>query len=206
IYNQNPLTTGLQDNIVVNASKLDTTYNGIELAVQRRFSANAYLRAGYHYGKDLGRIAAGELNDPNADIFADGAVGTDEPHQLKVSGALLLPARISVSAFFQARSGQPKVRQLQVGRALVPTLTRATQTVRLERNDENRYDSVALLDLRVGRPFRFGSWRTEIFADAYNLLNANTVLTEVTTVGPNLGQVSQTIPPRVVRVGAKLAF
>jgi hypothetical protein len=40
----------------------------------------------------------------------------------------------------------------------------------------------------------------------FNLLNANTVLTEVTTIGSTLGRVSDTIRPRVVRVGAKVAF
>jgi len=206
IYNQNPATSGRQNNILTNSSKLDTNYNGIELAIQRRFSADAYLQGGYHYGKDLGRISSGELNDPNDDIFTDGAVGNDEPHQVKLSGAILLPWRISVSGFFQAYSGHPKVRTLSVGRALVPTLTRATQTVRLERNDENRYDSNKLIDLRVGRRFVIGSWRLEAFADAFNLTNANTILTEVTTIGSNLGSVSQTISPRVVRLGGKFSF
>jgi hypothetical protein len=42
--------------------------------------------------------------------------------------------------------------------------------------------------------------------DAYNLLNANTVLTSVTTFGPNLGRVSSTINPRLFRVGGKASF
>jgi len=206
IYNQNPTTTGRQDNVVTNSKKLDTHYNGIEFTIQRRFTPDAYIQGGYHYGKNLGRIAAGELNDPNADIFADGAVGTDEPHQLKIAAVFLLPGQVSVSGFLQAYSGHPRVRSLQVGRALVPTLTRATQTVRLERNDENRYESNKLVDLRIGRRFRFGSWRYEVFADAYNLFNANTVLADVTTIGSSLGQISETIRPRVIRLGGKFAF
>jgi hypothetical protein len=206
IYNQNPATTGGQNNVVTNAEKLETNYNGVEFTIQRRFTADAYVQGGYHYGKNLGRIAAGELNDPNADIFADGAVGTDEPHQVKVAVVFLLPWKVSVSGFFQGYSGHPRVRTLQVGRALVPTLTRATQTVRLERNDDNRYESNKLVDLRVGRRFQSGSLRYEVFADAYNLFNANTILADVTTVGSSLGQVSETIRPRVIRLGGKLAF
>ena len=75
-----------------------------------------------------------------------------------------------------------------------------------ERNDENRYDAVTQVDLRLGRRFRTGTWRYELFADAFNLLNSNTVLSEVTTIGANLGNVSQTISPRVVRVGGKFSF
>ncbi len=206
IYNQNPSTVGLQDNVLTNSPKLDSIYNGIEFTIQRRFSPDAYVNAGYHYGKDLGRITTGELNDPNADIYADGAVGNDEPHQLKVSAAFLLPWRITASGFFQAYTGHPKVRSLSVGRALVPTLTRATQTVRLERNDENRYPSVNLLDFRLGRRFRVRDLRLEAFADVFNVMNTNTILTEVTTIGSNLGRVSDTVRPRIVRIGAKFAF
>jgi hypothetical protein len=206
IYNQNPDTSGRQDNLLTNSSELDSTYNGIEFAIQRRFKADTYLQAGYHYGTNLGRIVNGELNDPNDDINTYGAVGNDEPHQFKLSGSTVLPGRIQVSGFFQAYSGHPKARQLAVGRALVPILTRATQTIRLERNDENRYETVAQVDLRLGRLFNVRGFRFEPFVDIFNLTNTNTVLTEVTTIGGSLGNVSDTVNPRLVRVGGKLTF
>ncbi|HYU77412.1 MAG TPA: TonB-dependent receptor [Vicinamibacterales bacterium] len=206
IYNQNPATAGRQDNILTNSSKLDTNYNGVEISFQRRFARGSQVQGGYHYGKNLGRIASGELNDPNSDIFAYGAVGTDEPHQFKLSGNHTLPYRVTLSGSFTTNSGHPRQRTLNVGRALVPTLTRATQTVRLERNDESRYDKWVQLDLRVGRTFSLAGWRVEPFLDGYNLLNANTVLTEVTTIGTSLGNVSQTINPRLLRVGGKVTF
>jgi hypothetical protein len=78
--------------------------------------------------------------------------------------------------------------------------------VRLERNDETRYDKWVMLDLRVGRIFPMGKLRFEPFVDVYNVLNANTILTEVTTVGSSLGVVSATINPRLVRVGGKFTF
>ena len=178
----------------------------MEVAVNRRFSANGSFMVGYHYGGDRGRIASGDLNDPNLDIFGDGAVGNDEPHQFKLSGNYILPGQINVSGFLSARSGQPRQRQLNVGRAMVPTLTRSSQIVRLELNYENRYERVTLLDLRVGRPFRFGTMRFEPFIDGYNLTNANSVLSEITTIGSTLGRVSSTINPRIVRIGAKVDF
>ncbi|HYU78828.1 MAG TPA: TonB-dependent receptor, partial [Vicinamibacterales bacterium] len=206
IYNQSPATAGRQDNVLTNDSKLDNDYNGIEFAITRRFSPQAYFMAGYHYGKNLGWISSAELNDPNNDIFAEGAVRDDEPHQFKLSGAYLLPAKIAVSGSFITNSGHPRVRTLNVGRALVPTLTRATQTVRLERNDDNRYDKWLMLDLRLGRSFSVGRSKFEPFVDVYNVLNSNTVLTEVTTIGTSLGRVSETINPRLVRLGGKLNF
>jgi len=207
IYNQNPSLAGRQDNLLTNSSKLDTVYNGVEIAVQRRFSQKGSFLAGYHYGKNLGRITTGgDLNDPNNDIFVEGAPDTDEPHQFKLSGNYLLPGKITVSGFFVTRSGQPRQRQLVVSRAMVPSLTRASQNVRLERNDVNRYDGVTLLDLRFGRPFRVSTVSFEPFLDLYNLTNANTVLSDVTTIGTSLGRVSSTINPRIIRIGVKLDF
>jgi outer membrane receptor protein involved in Fe transport len=206
IYNQNPALAGRQNNLRMNSSKLDSTYNGIELSMVRRFGTRSQLSGGYHYGKDRGRISTGELNDPNDDIFTDGAVGNDEPHQFKLSGNTMLPWEISFSGSFITNTGHPRQRTLNVGRTLVPTLTRATQTVRLEPNDSERYENWMQLDLRVGRNFNLNGMRLEPFVDGYNLLNANTVLTEVTTYGPSLGQVSQTINPRLIRVGGKLSF
>ena len=206
IYNQSPALAGRQDNVLANSSKLDTTYNGVEVAANRRFSTRGSFMIGYHYGGDLGRIAGGDLNDPNNDIYGDGAVGNDEPHQFKLSGNYQLPGDINFSGFFSARSGQPRQRSLNVNRTLVPSLTRASQTVQLEPNDEQRYDRVMLLDLRVGRSFSFGHRRIEPFIDAYNLTNANTVLSEITSIGSTLGRVSSTINPRIVRLGAKLEF
>jgi hypothetical protein len=206
IYNQNPATTGRQDNLLTNRSELNTGYNGIEVSFQRRFGAKGQVQGGYHYGKNLGRITAADPSDPNNNIFDQGAVGNDEPHQFKLSGNYVLPGQISFSGSFLANSGHPRVRSLNVGRALVPTLTRATQTVRLERNDEDRYGPWLMIDLRAGRVFAVGKLRFEPFVDVYNVLNANTVLTEVTTVGSSLGVVSATINPRVVRVGGKFTF
>ena len=217
IYNQHPATAGLQDNLLTNLSELDTTYNGVDIAFQRRFGGKGQLQGGYSYGKIFGLIntvstGAGTASnvadptDPNNLIFGRGEVGNSQPHQFKLSGSYVLPGDLSVSGSFAANSGNPRVRRLNVGRALVPGLTRATQTVNLEPNDANRYDRWVMLDLRVGRIFRVGNLRFEPFADAYNLLNRNTILSEVTTVGSSLGNVSSTINPRVVRIGGKFTF
>lgn len=206
MYNQNPSTTGKQDNVLTNSTKLDSTYNGVEVAVQRRFSPGSYLQVGYHYGRVIGRTTTAELNDPNNDIFTKGGISNDEPHQLKVSAAYVLPWNISTSAFISLASGHTKQRTLTVGRALVPNLTRSSQSVRLEPNDVNRYPSRNLVDIRFGRIFRLGRRQVEPFADLYNLMNVNTVLSEVTTLGSSLGVVSSTINPRLIRLGLKASF
>ncbi|HYU78346.1 MAG TPA: TonB-dependent receptor [Vicinamibacterales bacterium] len=212
IYDQDPGTLGRQDNLISNDPRLDNDYNGVELQVQRRFSNKASLLAGYHYGRAQGAILTSgpstsrDLNDPNNFIYYQGAIGNDEPHQFKLSGSYLLPGDISASTVLLAYTGHPRQRNLVVGRALVPTLTRASQTVPLEPNDDQRYDSIKLLDLRFGRPVRWRGFHIEPFLDVYNVFNANTILADNTTLGPSLGRVSATINPRIFKVGAKFDF
>ena len=160
IFNQDPATLGLQNNVIMNADILNNDYNGIEFVVQRRFSSRGFLLAGYHYGKKLGSIllndrdTRSDLNDPNNFIFHDGAVGNDEPHQLKLSGSVLLPGDINFSGVLLAYSGHPRQRNMRVSRSEVPDLTRSSQSVRLERNDDVRYENIKLLDLRFAKPFQ----------------------------------------------------
>jgi outer membrane receptor protein involved in Fe transport len=206
IYNQNPATVGRQDNLLTNSSLLDTWYNGVDISFQRRFGPGSVVQGGYSYGKARGRTTTLDPSDPNNGIFTDGAIGSDQPHQFKISGSHLLPGEVTVSGAFSTNTGLPRQTVLAVGRALVPTLTRATQNVNLEPNDVNRYEKWMQLDLRIGRPFRIGSLKLEPFIDGYNLLNASTILTDVTTFGPSLGNISTTINPRMFRVGGKLNF
>lgn len=212
VYNQDPATVGRQQNVLTNSPLLDVNYNGVEFSLTRRFSQGASLVGGYHYGKTLGSIyssstqASIDLNDPNNFIFANGAVGNDRPHQLKLSGHFMLPGNLMLSGVFSAMTGGPRARQLVVDRTLVPGLTRANQTVRLEANNVERYDSYRLLDLRLGRTWSLGGLRVEPFLDAYNIFNANTILGDITTIGASLGRVSTTINPRLVRLGAKVNF
>jgi hypothetical protein len=207
IYNQNPATAGQQKSILTNSTKLNTTYNGVEFGIQRRFSPGSYMQAGYHYGRVTGRTTStADLNDPNLDIFAKGGIDNDEPHQLKVSGSYVLPWKIEASGFVSLASGHTKARSLSVTRTLVPTLTRSSQTVRLELNDIHRYPARKQVDIRFGRIFRVKTLRFEPFVDIYNLFNVNTVLREVTTWGSSLGTISSTYNPRLMRVGGRISF
>ena len=95
---------------------------------------------------------------------------------------------------------------MRVSRSEVPDLTRSSQSVRLERNDDVRYENIKLLDLRFARPFQWNNVRFEPFVDLYNIFNANTVLRQTTTFGSRLGRVSEIINPRIIKIGAKFDF
>jgi hypothetical protein len=54
IYNQNPGTVGLFNNVVTNASQLNRTYDAVELTFDRRFSNNVTVFGGITRGASKG--------------------------------------------------------------------------------------------------------------------------------------------------------
>ena len=215
IYNQNPATSGgPQRNIVRNADFLNNHYNGFEVMINKRFGGRGSIMGGYAYGSRRGSIFSGapstaDLNDANnVLIFPEGAVDFDQPHRVKFTSNVRLPWDIYFGAFFQYHTGMPKVRTLTVTRALVPTLTRATQTVRLEETGATRYDDIILLDVRFSKRFTFDQrLKIELFLDLYNVANRTTVISEGTAVGTAAyGRITGTVNPRLLKLGLKVDF
>ena len=56
------------------------------------------------------------------------------------------------------------------------TLTRASQTVPLSQRGDERLPNVTLVDLRISRPFKFGSRSITPQLDIFNITNAATVV------------------------------
>jgi hypothetical protein len=62
------------------------------------------------------------------------------------------------------------------------------------------------IDFRVSKIFRFGTTRTNINFDLYNLLNANSVLTENFTYGAAWRTPQSILLPRLFKIGAQFDF
>jgi hypothetical protein len=67
------------------------------------------------------------------------------------------------------------------------------------------------LDARVGKTFRFGRFQAQGFVDVFNVLNAGTVLSVVTTYGANPAtrtwmNPSSLMAGRTVRFGTQWEF
>lgn len=62
------------------------------------------------------------------------------------------------------------------------------------------------LDWRFAKIVRFGGRRLEGSIDIYNLLNENTVITQVSTFGPTWQRPTRILAGRTVRLGAQLNF
>ena len=208
VYNQNPATQGQVDLFLSNYDELDTTYNGVELKAERRFAGGANLFGGVTIGRNRGstRGSGSDLNNPNVLINHIGAVGFDATYQYKLAGVYPLPHGVNVSGALQVSSGLPLSRVFTVTRTQVPTLTQVTQSVDLLPAGEIRLPMRQLLDLRFAKIFRTRIGNLEGMADLYNVLNSDATISEVTAVGPSLGQASEVVQGRLLRVGVQWKF
>jgi len=124
--------------------------------------------------------------------------------QVTLSGSYIAPWGIQVAGVFEHRSGEALARDVQF-RAGLRQLSLVT--MRVEPVGAQRLPGVSLLNLRLERPLRFpGGRRLDLKLDFYNLLNANTVLAQSVRSGATFGRPTSIVPPRVVRLGARLSF
>ena len=66
------------------------------------------------------------------------------------------------------------------------TLTRASQNVFLSERGDERYENVMMIDLRLSRPFRFGSRSFTPEISFFNITNADTATTVTNTVSAGI--------------------
>jgi hypothetical protein len=63
------------------------------------------------------------------------------------------------------------------------------------------------VDFRITKTFALAESRQfQIMADLYNILNANPVVTQNNTFGPNWQRPQTILPPRFLKVGALFKF
>jgi hypothetical protein len=226
VYNLNPAFFGaaFQNNTVANDPYLDTDYKGVEFTANKRFSKNWQMVAGLTIGKNTGGLNTGgsstgglsttsgqsatlDLNDPNNTLAGKGIVGNDSPVAFRLSGSYVFPMAITLAGSLISNSGYPFYSQYSVGRAVVPTLTRASQVIPLSARGDERLPSVGLVDLSISRPFGFGPGRKIVpRLDIYNLGNASTVVALNPAVGGTYLAPSQIVAPRIMRIGFSVNF
>jgi len=197
-----------------NVDYLDTDYKGVEFTATKRFSKKWQMQAGFTLGRNSGGVSGGtDLNDPNNTRFPQGIVGNDSEQAFRLSGSYTLPYDINLSGSLVANNGYPYVSTYSLTRANAAlqgiALTRSTQTVQLSQRGDERYDNVTLLDMRLGKTFRFGGRSLTPEISFFNVTNADTVVNKSTAVGstyllPAGGD--PILSPRIIRVGFSLNF
>jgi len=205
VYNQDPATRTLVQNQLTTIPDLKQTYNGVEFQVNTRF-AQGNVFGGLTIGRDFGDQDSGDLNNPNVRINNAGNIGFDSTYQIRGGFSYRVPYGVQFSGSIREATGLPQTRVFTVTTTQVPGLTQVTQNVQVAERGDNRYPWVNLVDLRLVKVFRSGTYRFEPTLDVFNVFNNNAVTSAVTTVGTSLGRPSAIVMGRLFRVGGRFTF
>jgi hypothetical protein len=208
VYNQSPALRGRVDTLWDNEEVLDSNYNGGDVTINRRMSSGWSLIAGASFGKTVGDVLGGNLNDPNSGEFRRGLFGNDVPWSYRLSGVYELPHNIaSVSGTMQYYKGVPELTIVSVGSGAVPGgLTQVTQSIVVEPRGTTRLPNVFSLDVSLRKQFHFGGTSLEPRVDFYNLTNESTITNWLTTLGPTYHRASTIQQGRMIKAGFNLEF
>ena len=216
IYRLQPAFGTLRDRLIANVDVLESDYDGVQFDFQKRMSNRWQMLAGLslqshkgfdHSGTFTNPDGTRDFNNPNYLLNrGDGSVFTELPWTFTLSGTYVLPWDISTSAKYTARDGDPLVRE-NVFSFTTPTTSQPSETVRVVERGEDRTETVSkFLDLRFGKRFQLQRVNLEGTLDLFNLLNANHVLLQTTTLGSTFGRPTRILTPRIVRFGITARF
>jgi hypothetical protein len=100
------------------------------------------------------------------------------------------------------------MRGISDGAVLSPSrANRAGTSIYLDKWGEERLPSFQTVDIKIDRSFTFGRVKVSPSIDAFNLLNANTVLARrLQQNSPTANNISGIVAPRVLRIGGRVTW
>ncbi len=204
----------------------ESEYKAVTFKVNKRFSDKYQMQAHYTWSKDESnddneRSATGiDISNP-ADLNYDyGLSDRDVENRFVLSGLYLLPWDIRISGIFEYRSGRPytavddSVDFAYCGFGRLgfncPDVRAVINGQVVERNSF-RNESINRIDLRVSKFINLGTWKIDLFGEAFNLLDENSfAVTGFDQRDPNQGEfgIAGTLvtTPRTFQIGARISF
>ncbi len=198
-------------------------YKGLEITVNKRMSDNWQMMISYVWSRLDGDFVSssnplgGDPNNPNSLINTTGRLANDQPHAFKVIGSYQAPWGINVGANFQALSGLPRDRRINLA------LAQGTKTVLAEPRGGYRADFLNLLSLRADKSVSLGARRrVGVTVEMHNALNSSAgqnsygVITQAFTSQAQFdakrattsyfGRTQEIVAPRIFKFGVRLQF
>jgi hypothetical protein len=213
IYNINrPYAVRPLNELDRNSANNTRLYNGVDLTFNARFRNGATLLGGSSTGK-LEAVTC-DVEDPND--LRGCAASQPFRSQFKVTGTYPLPYAFRFSAVFQSMPGVLETRTANndgdvvikyiVNKAIVPTLTLAQVTTRLNDPGKDFLDRNNQFDMSLTRDFRLGRVVVKPQVDLFNVFNVSPVTNEVATYGASVGQPLTILPGRLLRFGFRMNY
>lgn len=181
-------------------------YRGIEVSGSAALSRRWNASVSFTRQSTTAHWPAGSYGDPtNIDKLDGFAADTNTPRFiLRAMATALLPMNARLSASLNVQDGP--VRTIVIdspARIGIGTTT----PLMLAPQGTDRYPTLAMLDLRADKDWTFGRRRLILSIVAFNLLNADTVLSRSSDRSRvEFDKITTMVGPRVLRLGAALHF
>jgi hypothetical protein len=180
-----------------------STFDSFEVALNKRMSDrwSAAVSYAHTWAKAARRGSSGTFPDnPNSCINANADCQDETTdYSFKLNGSFELPAGVKLSPVYRLQAGNNFARTF-----VTRQLNYANPTINAEPMNANRTKNINLIDLRIDRAVRIGSVRLSPFFDVYNILNANAEQNITVSSGSNYLRPILIMPPRLLRLGAKV--
>jgi len=210
-FNLNPANLAMPVvNILHNTPGVDDFYN-LEFSVNRRSIGKWSLAASYAYrwnrdnangyfGQNL-RVRQ-DIANPNDTINTDDGRYNFTNWSAKAHGTYEAPWSLRITPALRLQAGQPYGRTISAASA--NGINYGSQRILTEPISSRRQDNIILADIRVEKVFKVIKGQTiSLFADGYNLTNANPGANITWSSGSTFLLPVTIIAPRLARFGAK---
>lgn len=215
VYNQtNPGQDHYQG---TNPSLYKQRYRGLVLSLTKRSSQGWHATTSLTLSRSEGigavsRVGQGNtllpsnanFRDVNSLVNNEGPLQGDRPVMFKLLGGYNFPGGVRVAANYTHQSGTPYARTVRLD-----TVRQTPLFILAEPRGALRFPSQDLVDVRAEKTFRLGGRvQGDVFVDVFNMLNRDTTLDVLSTVGTasTFLQPSAILDPRVAQIGFGLRF
>jgi hypothetical protein len=209
IYNLNRGKLGqsdLVDTTSTDSSVRGQTYTGFEASFNARIRGGATFFGGWWTDRTI--TVACDGDDPNTLNFCDQRK-LDIPHQhnFKLAGSYRLPLDVDIAANLQSYAGGPLLVSWGPATSLFPGGRTTAVTVNTVIPPGTKYlKRWNQLDLGFKKVLLVRRTRVEAALDIFNLMNSSVTLAETQAFGSSLGQPTNILQPRLLRLSAQLKF
>jgi hypothetical protein len=210
-FNLNPANLAMPVvNILHNTPGVDDFYT-LEFSANRRSIGKWSLAGSYAYrwnrdnangyfGQNL-RVRQ-DVANPNDSINTDNGRYNFTNWSAKAHGTYEAPWSVRITPALRLQAGQPYGRTISA--AAANGINYGSQRILIERISARRQDNIILADVRVEKVFKVVKGQTiSLFADGYNLTNANPASNITWSSGSTFLLPVTIIAPRLARFGAK---
>ena len=202
-------------NVTKNVPNSDDDYYTWEITANKRYAnrwsllatfsqTKSYDNSGTYFGQ---RVRTNTLVlTPNDAINSDGGRYMFNAWTVKIHGTYEAPYAIRVTPILRMQSGQP------IGRVFVPAAASrfnysTSVTVLAEPIGARQQDNIVIMDVRAEKIFSVsGRLKVSGIFDLFNAFNSNGEQNTSFNSGTSFLRPLNIIPPRIVRIGARLTF